>query len=75
MIYVFCLQVGLDLSKYMVKYAAENNNDDPRIKFIQGDIAEPDQDILKECFEKENIGVGFDKVFSLHCLHWVKNSE
>lgn len=67
-------QVGFDISEHNVKYATKHYCS-PRISFLQGDIIEPDVKMLKRFFEKENISTEFDKVFSLHCFHWVKNSE
>lgn len=67
------LLVGLDISEPNVKYAAEHYSG-PHITYLHGDIAEPDFQMLKGYFEKENISIGFDKVFSFNCLGWVKNS-
>lgn len=65
--------MGIDISEHNINYATENYGN-YNIKFLQGDIGESDFQILKGRFEKENINVGFDKVFSFNCLGWVKNS-
>ena len=67
------VKVGFDISEYNVKYATEHHSG-PRITYLQGDIIERDYEKLKGFFDKENISIGFDKIFSHHCLHWVNNS-
>lgn len=66
--------VGLDISEHMVKYA-NNNNKDHRITFVTANLAEPDFRKLEEAFSMRNMAVGFDKVFSFNCLHWIKDQE
>ena len=56
---------GVDSSKEMVKYAMDNYSTG-KIKFSVMDIA-------REKNPRQHFPRGFDKIFSLYCLHWVKD--
>lgn len=62
---VTCSLVGIDCSQEMVEFANETFGND-NLNFAHMDIATVDNPRAK-------FPSGFDKVFSLYCLHWVKN--
>ena len=62
---VRCRVTGCDVSQEMVQYARENHQAD-NIHFSHLDIASPAQPRL-------TFPAGFHKIFSLYCLHWVRD--
>ena len=62
---VSCRLTGCDVSREMVEFARENHQAD-NIQFSQLDIASSDPPRL-------TFPAGFQKIFSLYCLHWVRD--
>ena len=62
---VTCNLVGVDCSSEMVEFANESFGSET-ISFNQMDIGKTQH--LRDLFP-----AGFDKVFSLYCLHWIKD--
>ena len=59
-------QTGIDISPAMLALANEAYND-PRLKFILGDIVDPKFG--------ENYKDYFDLVFSFYCLHHIQDQR
>ena len=64
---VTCSLVGVDCSREMVEFANESFGS-KTISFHQMDIA-------KIHHPRDIFPAGFDKIFSLYCLHWVKDLQ
>lgn len=62
---VSCRLTGCDLSSEMVEFARQNHQAD-NIQFARLDIAASDSPRL-------TFPAGFHKIFSLYCLHWVRD--
>ena len=63
---VRCRLTGCDVSREMVEYARENHQAD-NIHFSQLDIA------ATTLQPRLTFPAGFHKIFSLYCLHWVRD--
>lgn len=69
-----CVQIGADKSKEMVLFA-EKECKTSKVSYVNFDIEETDKDKVKDIFSAKGVDQGFDKIFSFHCLHWIKNSR